>query len=55
MATYPRSIRKPSERCWKMMADEQLAALSIPELFELIARISEELELRIMELAGEEK
>ena len=31
------------------MNDEQIAALAVPELIDLIKRISEELELRIMQ------
>ena len=35
------------------MNDEAIAKLSIPELLELLRRITEELELRVMQMAGE--
>lgn len=34
-----------------MMKDEEIAALSIPELIELICRLLEEIETRAMQLA----
>ena len=46
---------KRSERHSKMkvLNDEEIARLSLPELIELLCRIAEEIELRAMELAGE--
>ena len=35
----------------RMPSDEQLASLSLPELLELIRRITEEIELRAMQMA----
>ena len=38
--------------CWMpMMTDEEIAALTLPELIELIIRLLEETELRCMESA----
>lgn len=36
------------------MNDEEIAKLSLPELVDVLCRIAEEIELRAMELAGEE-
>ena len=35
------------------MSDEAVAKLTVPELLELLRRITEELELRVMQMAGE--
>lgn len=35
------------------MPDDQIAAMSLPELLELLRRISEEIEIRVMVMSGE--
>ena len=35
---------------WMKMSDEEIARLSLPELTELIRRLLEEIEIRVMEL-----
>ena len=37
----------------KMLSDEEIAKLTLPELIEVLYRIAEEIELRAMELTGE--
>lgn len=35
---------------WTKMSDEEITRLSLPELAELIRRLTEEIEIRVMEL-----
>lgn len=42
---------KPYRHClMQMMSDEQIARLTISEIIELIKRLTDELELRLMQL-----
>lgn len=34
------------------MSDDQIASLSLPELLELLRQISEEIEIRVMEISA---
>ena len=37
------------------MSDREIAELTVPELFDLMTRIMEEIELRLMQDAGQEE